>query len=228
LADIEAKGYDPLVLRYFFLQAHYRSKQNFTWEALEAAKIALNNLREKIADLSINKIGKSNIDFQNKFIDSISDDFNMPQVLALIFEVLKSDLLDSDKLATILDFDQVLGLSLKSIKKEKTPKEVVKEVIELQENKDLEDIAENYIIMYEGILCNYLNEVNSFDPKFKRTSIESAYLSALKKTLEPKYSEMMDKESDEVKAYIIWSLIEYAVDNSILAQENFDASRGDK
>jgi len=111
---------------------------------------------------------------------------------------------------------------------EKTPKEVVKEVIELQENKDLEDIAENYIIMYEGILCNYLNEVNSFDPKFKRTSIESAYLSALKKTLEPKYSEMMDKESDEVKAYIIWSLIEYAVDNSILAQENFDASRGDK
>ncbi|NCN07496.1 cysteine--tRNA ligase [Candidatus Falkowbacteria bacterium] len=126
LADIEAKGYDPLVLRYFFLQAHYRSKQNFTWEALEAAKIALNNLREKIADLSINKIGKSNIDFQNKFIDSISDDFNMPQVLALIFEVLKSDLLDSDKLATILDFDQVLGLSLKSIKKEKTPKEVIK------------------------------------------------------------------------------------------------------
>jgi len=48
LADLKAKGYEPLALRYFFLQAHYRSQQNFTWEALESSKIALNNLREKI------------------------------------------------------------------------------------------------------------------------------------------------------------------------------------
>ena len=30
LADVEKRGFHPLDLRYFFLQAHYRSKQNFT------------------------------------------------------------------------------------------------------------------------------------------------------------------------------------------------------
>ncbi len=42
--DITDKGFDPLVLRYFYLQAHYRSKQNFTWEALSASQNALENL----------------------------------------------------------------------------------------------------------------------------------------------------------------------------------------
>jgi len=126
LSDIGAKGYEPLVLRYFFLQAHYRSQQNFTFEALSASNIALNNLRDKIAYLSANKIGKPNINFKNKFIDSISDDFNTPQALALVWELLKSDLSGSDKLATILDFDQVLGLGLDKIKTEKIPKEVTK------------------------------------------------------------------------------------------------------
>ena len=37
LDEIREKGYDPLDLRYLFLQAHYRSKQNFTWEALRGA-----------------------------------------------------------------------------------------------------------------------------------------------------------------------------------------------
>jgi cysteinyl-tRNA synthetase len=30
LAEVEERGFSPLDLRYFFLQAHYRSKQNFT------------------------------------------------------------------------------------------------------------------------------------------------------------------------------------------------------
>ncbi|MBI2641477.1 cysteine--tRNA ligase, partial [Candidatus Roizmanbacteria bacterium] len=37
LSDIIKKGYDPLDLRYFYLNAHYRSKQNFTWESLSGA-----------------------------------------------------------------------------------------------------------------------------------------------------------------------------------------------
>ena len=41
LKEVKEKGFDPLSLRYFFLQAHYRSKQNFTWEALDAAQNGL-------------------------------------------------------------------------------------------------------------------------------------------------------------------------------------------
>lgn len=126
LSDIKNKDYDPLVLRYFFLQAHYRSKQNFTWSALEASQTALNNLRDKIVDLSKEKIGRVDSNFKDKFIIAISDDFNLPQALALVWEILKSNLPDPDKLATVLDFDEVFGLGLKYAKKEKTPKEVIK------------------------------------------------------------------------------------------------------
>jgi len=38
----------------------------------------------------------------------------MPQALAVVFQVLKSDLSGADKRATILDFDRVLGLRLES------------------------------------------------------------------------------------------------------------------
>src|SRR5690349_17738905 len=38
IKDLEEKGFSSLDYRYFLLQAHYRSKQNFTWEALKAAK----------------------------------------------------------------------------------------------------------------------------------------------------------------------------------------------
>ena len=115
IEDIKEKGYDPLVLRYFFLGAHYRSKQNFTWEALDAARVALENLKNKVLDIKDKTSGKVDEDYKKKFITTIEDDFNSPQALAVIFEMFKSDLSDEDKLATILDFDKVLGLNLDKI-----------------------------------------------------------------------------------------------------------------
>jgi len=140
LQEVEAKGFKPLALRYFFLQAHYGSKQNFTWEALTAAKNGLEHLYNQVLELGKKK-GKVNSEFKDKFVETISDDFNSPQALAILQEVLKSDLSDADKLATILDFDKVLGLNLSKVKKEKIeiPKEVqelVKEREEARKNKD--------------------------------------------------------------------------------------------
>ena len=126
LADIIAKGYSPLVLRYFFLQAHYRSKQNFTWDALDGAQSALNNLLNKLREIilvvnvdSTNKsydIGHSSglvsQEYKDKFVAALQDDFNIPQALAVVWEVLKSDIKDEDKFFTITDFNKVLGLNL--------------------------------------------------------------------------------------------------------------------
>ncbi|KKR27943.1 MAG: glycogen phosphorylase, partial [candidate division CPR2 bacterium GW2011_GWD1_39_7] len=62
--------------------------------------------------------GKVNLDFKDKFTKSISDDFNLPQALALVWEMVKSDLPPAEKRTTLLDFDQVLGLKLAEVKKE--------------------------------------------------------------------------------------------------------------
>ncbi len=125
LQEIIDKGFNPLALRYFFLQAHYRSKQNFTWEALQAAEKGLNKLKQA-AQKTDTTPGKINEKFREKFVTYISDDFNMPQALSVAFELLKSDLPAADKKATLLDFDRVFGLKLdkNDTRQEKIPAEV--------------------------------------------------------------------------------------------------------
>ena len=61
----------------------------------------------------------------------------MPEVLALVWKMVKSDLKSEDKWATILDFDKVLGLNLdKEIEKEEIPEEIVKLVEERQKARE--------------------------------------------------------------------------------------------
>lgn len=114
LAEIKEKGFKPLALRYFYLQANYRSKQNFTWEAMQAAQTGYERLVNNVSALGgQGQTGEINVNFKNKFLSVISDDFNMPQALAVVQELLKTNLSNADKLATVLDFDKVLGLDLK-------------------------------------------------------------------------------------------------------------------
>ncbi len=112
LAELKEKDFNPLALRYFFLQANYRSKQNFTWEAMPSAQTGYDRLIKNINSLGAT-VGKIDDNFRTEFNEKINNDFNTPQALALVFAVLKSKLADEDKLATILDFDKVLGLNLK-------------------------------------------------------------------------------------------------------------------
>ncbi len=136
VSELADKGYDPIALRYFFMQAHYRSKQNFTWEALDAASTALGRLRERVTELS--EVGKGDIDlnYKEKFIAALEDDFNVPQALAVSWDMLKSDITNEDKKATILDFDQVLGLKLDESEDTVIPEEAKKLLDERAEARD--------------------------------------------------------------------------------------------
>jgi len=142
LAEIEEKGFAPLALRYFFLQAHYRSKQNFTWQALEAAKNGLARLRHQIQGLGSKK-GRVDEKFKEEFVKRISDDFNTPQALALLPKIFKSNLSPKDKLATVLDFDKVFGLDLNKVKKIKIPAEIKKLVKEREAARSLKDFSKS-------------------------------------------------------------------------------------
>lgn len=104
-------GYDPLAYRYFCLGAHYRSKLNFNWESLDGATTALNRLRQ--ASFEWGEPGDTvSEEFRARFVEHINADLNMPRVLALIWEMVKSDMPPDVKKATLLDFDRVLGLDL--------------------------------------------------------------------------------------------------------------------
>jgi cysteinyl-tRNA synthetase len=110
LQSVIDRGYDPLTYRYFCLNAHYRSKLNFTWEGMDGAQTALNRLRATSYDWGLP--GSVDETYLERFIKRINEDLNMPRALALTWDLVKSDLSPSTKKATLIEFDKVLGLRL--------------------------------------------------------------------------------------------------------------------
>ena len=115
------KGYSPMDYRYLLLMTHYRKKIKFSFKNLDAARNGLNNLKEitsEVKKVSGEKEIKSEktAEYKNKFIEYINDDLNVSEGLALLWEVLKNDNLNSgEKLYLIIDFDKVLGLRLNEV-----------------------------------------------------------------------------------------------------------------
>ncbi len=103
-------GYDPLVYRLFCLGAHYRAKLNFTWESLDGTKTALHRLRTLCH--SWGDPGVADAGFIDRFTAQINDDLNMPRALAVVWELVRSELDAATKKATLLNMDGVLGLGL--------------------------------------------------------------------------------------------------------------------
>ncbi|MDO8460892.1 MAG: cysteine--tRNA ligase [bacterium] len=135
--DLIKNGYDPITLRYLYLQTHYRQEMNFTWGALEGAQEALNHLRTIISSWDKPKIGCA--EYEQKFLDAINNDLNMPEALAVMWELVKSDYPSHAKAESLFKFDKVLGLSLARTQnsKLKTQKiEIPEEIIKLVEERE--------------------------------------------------------------------------------------------
>jgi cysteinyl-tRNA synthetase len=137
--DVIAKGFDPLALRYLYLQTHYRQEMNFTWESLKAAQTALDKLRH---ELSKKEEGVIIPRYKQRFIDAICDDMNMPKALAIVWELIKSDESKENKVTTIQLFDTVLGLALD---KEKVLEEIPQVVKELVAKRNLYRKEKNFV-----------------------------------------------------------------------------------
>jgi len=106
------KGISPLVFRFVALGTHYRKAMEYSEAAIANAQSGLEHLYNQVRELGEVK-GRINREYQEKFLNAANDDLNTPQALAVAQEVLKSELPAKEKLATILDFDKVLGLNLK-------------------------------------------------------------------------------------------------------------------
>ncbi len=143
-------GFEPLDFRYFCLGASYRTQLNYSDEAMQAAKNARKRLIDRLytiyASLMSNYSDNNLIDpllsitLDNprllRFVDAISDDLNMPQAIACVWETLKSDLDASEKLSVILEMDKVLGLSLLTCLRERKNNQVNKAIANNDNDKD--------------------------------------------------------------------------------------------
>lgn len=111
LKTLVEKGFSPLAYRYFLLLAQYRTPVTFTWEALEAAQNAFQKLQKLVETLP--QGGVVDEAYKARFVEKIENDLNTPQALAAVWTMLKDkEVTPENKLATLLDFDKVLGLGL--------------------------------------------------------------------------------------------------------------------
>jgi cysteinyl-tRNA synthetase len=141
LRTVIEKGINPITYRFWLLMANYRTKMNFNWEALLGAETALKRLYGLYLGLG-DATGEVHKEYQNKFKEFIEDDLDTPRALALLWDVFKDEnMSDSDKKATVLDFDKVLGLGFENLKKDIIPDEVIKladEREQARKNKDFQ------------------------------------------------------------------------------------------
>ncbi|MDO8511793.1 MAG: cysteine--tRNA ligase [bacterium] len=169
LNEIIKRGYNPLALKFLFLQTHYRSKLNFGWSALDSAVDGLKSLQgfvDKLIvtgnqdDLETSVKPASQIDlndYSEKFSSALADDLGTPQAIAIIFEIIRkiNPLLENNSLSKqdavkILElfrsFDAVLGI-ISFVGKEKTA--VPSEVTELISKREKARQDKNYSLSDE-------------------------------------------------------------------------------
>ncbi|PMS16878.1 cysteine--tRNA ligase [Trinickia dabaoshanensis] len=114
IQTLTSRNIDPLAYRYLCLTAHYRSKLNFNWAALDAANTALTRLRNLYS--SWPDAGQVDAQFAARFDAHINEDLNLPRALAVVWELVKSDLPPATLKATFDSFDTVLGFGLRDWK----------------------------------------------------------------------------------------------------------------
>ena len=143
LKDIEAKGFSPLDLRYFYFMAQYGNFQNFTWDQLEAAKNTRHSLIKK---LQWKKNIKERKEFENdpfyiQVMEAICDNMNTPKLLAAVQWALNSVNENTYAIITWLEDNFLKLWLLETIVEEKVdiPTEVTdfaNQRIEAKKNKD--------------------------------------------------------------------------------------------
>ncbi len=105
-----SKAYHPAVVRFFILQAHYRSILDFSDDAIQASEKGFQRLMEAVEN--VEKISTSEtstfnvLEWKQKCYDAMNDDFNSPILIAHLFDAVKNINLIQDGKASINNEDK--------------------------------------------------------------------------------------------------------------------------
>ncbi|MFC3562009.1 cysteine--tRNA ligase [Pedobacter jamesrossensis] len=87
------KGYSPMTVKFFMMQAHYRSTLDFSNDALDASEKGFRRLMAAVSlldKLSVSEQNEFDIDaLKQNCINAMNDDFNSPVLIAELFEAVR-------------------------------------------------------------------------------------------------------------------------------------------
>jgi cysteinyl-tRNA synthetase len=146
--DSLEKTYSPMTIRFFILQAHYRSTLDFSNEALIAAEKGLKRLLQATDTLnSLKPADKSSVDLKNleaECYNALNDDFNSPVALAHLFDAVRiinsvhdgKDKLNKKDLETLkrvfsIFVDEIFGLKSEIVSENKQTETLLHGIMKL-------------------------------------------------------------------------------------------------
>jgi cysteinyl-tRNA synthetase len=140
------QGFNPLAYRFAAFLTHYRKPMEYSDEGIEAARNGLLHLQNQVRQIATAAADESDVtanpEFKNKFLQAVNDDLNMPRAMAVVQEMLKSTIADSEKYVTALDYDRILGLNLDQLDKAQAlPQEVQKLAEARKKAREAKDFA---------------------------------------------------------------------------------------
>jgi cysteinyl-tRNA synthetase len=120
--DVLKRQISPQALRLLFLTTHYRSEMNFKWDILEGMQktyfkflqlvVQFKNETERtiLSDEKLQKIDA----YRARFFAALENDLDTAEAVTLLWEVSKSNIPGKDKYDLLIEFDEVLGLGIRT------------------------------------------------------------------------------------------------------------------
>jgi len=116
VADLAARGLDPLAARLAFLEHRYRQQMNLTWETLIAADGTVRRWRELVADWADEPSRAVCAEYWSRITAALDDDLDTPAAIRVLRELTKDpEIPAGSKFETFASADRVLGLDLVSL-----------------------------------------------------------------------------------------------------------------
>jgi len=154
LEDIKEKNFSPMDLRLTILLSHYRSQMNFTWEAIRQAKTnfdSINNFYLRLINykpgLDEGKIANFSVEnFKKEFEKALNDDFNTPQALAIVLQLVNegNKLLDENLLGNPSEVKKILESFAKVFGFILGAKTIPEEIIKIAEERKIARNDQDY------------------------------------------------------------------------------------
>ena len=111
--------YRPMTLRFFILQGHYRSPQDFSDEALIAAQKGFDRMNRAVVSVR-ERIGENRnppvepdgllLDLRNRFFERMDDDFDTAGALSVLFDLVKAANDAVSRQDPAVEFKKIAGL----------------------------------------------------------------------------------------------------------------------
>ncbi|TSC86687.1 MAG: cysteinyl-tRNA synthetase [Microgenomates group bacterium Gr01-1014_16] len=180
VTDLIEKGFSPMALRYLILTSHYRKGINFTWSSIAGAQSAWDKIKEFVKSSMFNVQGsmrrtglsreklKKLEGFRERFMQAVSEDMGWPGALAVVWEMMKSNIADYDKVDQLLDWDQILGLGLAGVGEEVVPEEVKKLGQERDQLRKAGKYVEGDAARMQIEKLGWIIEDTKMGPKYKK------------------------------------------------------------